>query len=136
MVFACWQAPAENGWARAPLEAALPFFREPPVTPDPKAPGPFAFADPNYLTEILTDAGWHEVKLKDWTGTILLPGQDALEAASFMMEMGPLSKIIKAQDLDSQAVLTALIEKLEKQANPDGRIEMPASVWLVEAHNA
>ena len=34
MVFACWQSPMKNLWAKAPLEAAMPFFKEPPTPPE------------------------------------------------------------------------------------------------------
>ena len=136
MVFACWQSPAKNDWAKAPLEAAQPFFKELPSPPDPKAPGPFAFADSEYLTDILMDAGWNAVELIDWTKPIQLPGRDAKETASFMIEMGPLSKIIKAQDLDFEDVQRALVERLRGKAKPDGTIEMQASVWIVKASKA
>ena len=133
MVFACWQSPLKNLWAKAPLEAAMPFFKEPPTPPEPHAPGPFAFADSEYLTDMLMDAGWKTVELTDWTSKIRLPGGDVEETAAFMMEMGPLSKIMKDQDLDEKRVQSALIEKLSGAANDDGTVDMQASVWIVKA---
>jgi len=50
-----------------------------------------------------------------------------------MMEMGPLSKIMKEQDLDEKRVQSALIEKLSGAANDDGTVDMQASVWIVKA---
>ena len=133
MVFACWQSPAKNAWAKAPLEAAMPFFKAMPQPPEPNAPGPFAFADSEYLTDVLIDAGWSSVDLKDWTGDIRLPGDGAEEAAAFMMQMGPLSKIIKEQELDFAQVQSALVEKLQQNANPDGTVDMQGSIWIVSA---
>lgn len=133
MVFACWQSPMKNLWAKAPLEAAMPFFKDPPPPPEPNAPGPFAFADSEYLTDTLKNAGWKTVELTDWTGEIRLPGEDAEDTAAFMMEMGPLSKIMKDQDLDEKRVQSALIEKLSQAANDEGTVDMPASVWIVKA---
>ncbi|MEP3891116.1 MAG: class I SAM-dependent methyltransferase [Hellea sp.] len=133
MSFACWQSPMKNMWARAPLEAAMPFLNHPPTPPKPHAPGPFAFADANYVTEILTKAGWHNIGLTDWTGDIRLPGRDAAEVASFMMEMGPLSRIMKEQNLDMEPVHAALIERLSEKASADGSIDMQASIWIVSA---
>lgn len=133
MVFACWQSPAKNAWAKAPLEAAMPFFKSMPTPPEPNAPGPFAFADSQYLSDVLMDAGWSSVELTDWTGDIRLPGDDAEEAAGFMMEMGPLSKIMKEQELDFAQVQSALVEKLKENANPDGTVDMQGSVWIVSA---
>ena len=133
MRFACWQSPMKNMWARAPLEAAMPFLTHPPTPPKPHAPGPFAFADADYVTEVLTKAGWHNIVLTDWTGDIRLPGHDAAEVASFMMEMGPLSKIMKEQSLDIEPVHAALIERLSKKAGVDGSVDMQASIWSVSA---
>ena len=133
MVFACWQSPMKNLWAKAPLEAAMPFFKQPPTPPEPHAPGPFAFADAEYLTDTLMDAGWKTVELTDWTGKIRLPGEDVEETAAFMIEMGPLSKIMKDQDLDQTRVQAALVKKLSQAANPDGTVDMQASIWIVEA---
>jgi len=36
MVFACWQSPAKNAWAKAPLEAAMRFFKSMPTPPEPR----------------------------------------------------------------------------------------------------
>ena len=111
----------------------MPFLKKPPEPPEPHAPGPFAFADSEYLTDILMDAGWKTAELTDWTGDIRLPGGEVDETAGFMMEMGPLSKIIAEQDLDFGAVRNALVEKLSQAANADGTIDMQASVWIVSA---
>jgi SAM-dependent methyltransferase len=61
LVFACWQALADNPWFVGPIVAP---FVPPPVPPAPgKNPtGPFAFADPGYTTGILTEAGWTDVE--------------------------------------------------------------------------
>lgn len=133
MCFACWQSPMKNMWARAPLEAAMPFLKHPPTPPKPYDPGPFAFADSNYVTAVLTSAGWHDIALTDWTGDVRLPGRDANEVASFMMEMGPLSRILKEQKLDMGPVHAALVEKLSEKASADGSIDMEASIWIVSA---
>lgn len=133
LVFACWQSPSKNAWAKAPLEVAMPFFKSVPVPPKPQAPGPFAFADAHYLKDILMKAGWSSIELTDWTGNVRLPGSDAEEAAAFMMEMGPLSKIMKDQDLDFEQVQGALVEKLRENANDDGTVDMQGSVWIVTA---
>lgn len=133
MVFACWRSPVHNMWAQAPLEAAMPFLTQALAPPDPNAPGPFAFADKDYLTSMLAEAGWSNVVVAEWSGDIQLPGKDAREISAFMMEMGPLSKIIKDQDLDMAPIQAALTEHLSEKAAPDGAVNMGASVWIVSA---
>lgn len=133
MVFVCWQSPIKNLWAKAPLDAALPFLKEPPSPPEPFAPGPFALADPHYIEGILEAAGWGSVDIKDWTGEIRLPGENTRESAAFMMEMGPLSRILKEQNLEFDKVQNALVDRLAQNANSEGAINMQASVWIVSA---
>jgi len=60
MAFVCWRPMAENPLMRAPMQAAAPLL--PPMPPpDPLAPGPFAFADPERVRRILTEAGFSGV---------------------------------------------------------------------------
>ena len=35
-----------------------------PAAPEPRAPGPFAFADTDYVTSILTDAGFGDIVIE------------------------------------------------------------------------
>ncbi len=133
MVFACWQAPALNMWARAPLEAAMPFLNAMPPMPEPGTPGPFAFADPDYVESVLSDAGWQNIKLSEWTGDIRVPGRDAGEATDFMLEMGPLSRVLKEQNLEIEPVRAALCERLKNAADSEGRIQLGAAAWIVSA---
>ena len=134
MVFACWQAPALNMWARTPLEAAMPFLNAMPPMPEPGTPGPFAFADVDYVASVLSDAGWQNIKLSEWTGDICIPGRDAGEATDFMMEMGPLSRVLKEQNLEIEPVRAALCDRLENEADSKGRIKLGAAAWIVSAN--
>ena len=63
LAFSCWQAAPLNEWAMAPMKAVLPLLSEPPTPPEPGAPGPFAFADPDRTRSILADAGWTKVSV-------------------------------------------------------------------------
>lgn len=133
LAFACWQSPVKNDWARAPLEVALPFLTTPPEPPKPNAPGPFAFADRSYLKQVLADAGWQDVTFTDWSGKMALPGTTVDEAADFMLKMGPLSRLIAEQELDFEAVKSALASKLQNHIDAEGVVHMGASAWIVTA---
>ncbi|MEE9347755.1 MAG: methyltransferase domain-containing protein [Robiginitomaculum sp.] len=133
MVFACWQGIADNMWARAALEVAMPFFKTAPTPPPPGAPGPFAFADSDALRAMLTKAGWTDVEIKDWSGDIRLPGGNAEESAAFMLEMGPLAGILKAQGLDMAPIEKNFIAYLRERESADGHIDMGSAAWIVSA---
>ncbi len=133
MTFICWQALQLNDWALAPLQAALPLLREPPPQPDPHAPGPFAFAEKDRVNSFLTDAGWNDVEIDAFTPQIILPGDDIAASANFMMQLGPLSRLIAAQGLDAAPIEEALRERLAANADGAGRVSMKSSCWVVSA---
>ena len=133
MTFACWKSLSENNWARAPLEAALPLLPEPPAPPPPGAPGPFAFADPDRVAEILHQAGFSEVSIDPWVGQVTLPGEDASQAAAFMLEIGPVARLVAEAGIDMERVKSTLFELLSQHASPNGRVAMPAGAWIVAA---
>ncbi len=62
LAFCCWQALAQNAWTALPLQAALTVLPRPPAPP-PRAPGPFAFAEPAYVQEVLSGAGWTDIQV-------------------------------------------------------------------------
>ena len=136
MAFACWQALGLNDWALAPLQAAMPFLKEAPAPADPTAPGPFAFQDKDRVAGILSDAGWKNVTIEPAEQAIVLPGDDTESTAKFMMQLGPLSRLLAAQGIDDALVEAALISLMQDHKTPDGRIAMKSACWLVSGDNA
>jgi len=57
MALVCWRTLAENPWMEVPMTAAAQHL-PPRPKPIPNAPGMFAFADPEHVTEVLIAAGW------------------------------------------------------------------------------
>lgn len=133
LAFACWQALSENAWALAPLQAALPYLAEPPSPPPPGMPGPFAFAERAHVSGVLSDAGWHDVAVVPWSGAITLPGEGPHEIAAFMIELGPVARLLAAQEADLAPVEAALRARMAELAGKDGRVALPAAAWIVTA---
>jgi len=57
MALVCWRSLAENPWMEVPMTAAAQHL-PPRPKPVPNAPGMFAFADRDHVTEVVTAAGW------------------------------------------------------------------------------
>ncbi len=133
LAFACWQPLHLNEWASAPMSAALPLLKQPPPPPEPGAPGPFAFEDANKTTAMLSRAGWKEAAATSWTGNIAVPGGDIRGTAEFMTKIGPMARLIKEQGIAPGRVLDRLVERLESHADANGRVHMPAAVWIITA---
>ncbi|MGL4543820.1 MAG: class I SAM-dependent methyltransferase, partial [Polymorphobacter sp.] len=92
LTFVCWRPLVENDWMRVPLAAALPLL--PPLPPpDPLAPGPFAFADPDRVRALLTGAGWHSVNVEPWDADIGSGDLDATVDLTF--RVGPLGMALR-----------------------------------------
>lgn len=97
LVFCCWQDFQDNPWVLVPLGAARPYLPEPEEEPDPRAPGPFALADVDYLHAILADAGFESVLIEPYYPTVHL-GDSLDEVMAFLQEIGPLSRALAELD--------------------------------------
>lgn len=135
LAFVCWRTAPENLWASTPLAAARPFLPEQPA-PDPNAPGPFAFADPQRILSILTDVGFHHVGTSKYDGVMRMGGDSAAIAAQ-TLQIGPLSRGVGEADEATRAkIVEAVRGAMEKFRTPDSEIAPPTACWLVSAVKA
>jgi SAM-dependent methyltransferase len=131
LAFVCWRPAQENAWASVPFAAARPLLPETPPA-DPLAPGPFAFADPDRVKMILTEAGFRAVKVEPLNTTNNL-GADLDAAAKQTLEIGPLARAAAQCDDAAKANIVAAVKKaLAQYVTPEG-ITPPAACWLVGA---
>jgi len=131
LVFLCWQAPRLNPWISVGGAAIAPFLPE-SETPDPKAPGPFAFADSSYLQAILQQAGFTDITM-DALDLDLNVGENLDAAMDFQTQVGPASRAIAELDgADKSRALAAARAALAPYETPDGVI-LGSATWLVSA---
>jgi len=132
IAFVCWRAPPENPWATAPLMAAKPFLPQQPP-PDPLAPGPFAFADPKRIEDVLSQSGFSDIRIET-LDSVMTVGTDLGLAASQTLQIGPLSRAVgDADEATRAAIVNAVQAALAHFVRPDGEIALPAACWLVGA---
>lgn len=135
MILLCWQAPASNPWMSTAGRIVQPFLAEAnpdAPAPDPKAPGPFAFGDGDYVREILEAAGFTQIRLDVAKADIKL-GDTVDEAMDFQSRIGPLSRALTELDGDArEQALAAVRSEFERLAGPDG-LTLGAAAWLVSA---
>jgi SAM-dependent methyltransferase len=132
LVFSCFRAAAENAWARE-IGALLP----PPVSAgDPKAPGPFAFADADYVHGLLTQAGWTGVHFEPVDFDYVAgAGEDAVgDALDFFHHIGPAARTIKTLEGAARADFIEQLRTLAAQHLHDGTVRFSAAAWIVRAH--
>ena len=134
MVFACWRPFPENPWMRVPLHAA--YAHVPPLPKlGPDDPGPFSFADAERVTRILTQAGFAEPRFTKRDFAMDLANGEGLDAAVRQAAgFGPASRAMEDQP---EAARTAATDAIRAALTPyvasDGRVALPAAIWLVDS---
>lgn len=131
LVFLCWQSPAENPWVSVAGRALQPHL---PVqeTPDPRAPGPFAFADPDYLNDVLVQAGYHNIVLDNTRATLHL-GDSLDSAMEFQGQIGPTARVLSEMEGEArESAIRAAREALSAHVTEAG-LDLGAATWLVSA---
>jgi len=104
----------------------------PKVTPDPHAPGPFAFADSARLRVILETAGFRQIEIAPFDSAMLI-GADIDDAMMTTMQVGPVSAMMRdVPDDQRTAVSAAVRDALSAHAGPGG-ITLAGATWVVSA---
>jgi len=129
--FVCWRTLSENPWMEVPMRAVLRHL--PPRPPsDPNAPGMFAFADPERVARILTDAGWADPVLTKLDCDLdIAAGRGLDEAVAQSTKIGAVNSWLRNQPSE---VIAAAIESLREALalHADGsHVRLPAAMWLV-----
>jgi SAM-dependent methyltransferase len=70
LCFACWAALEENRHWLIPYEVALRHLG-PPAPKPPRAPGPLAFSEPDYVRSVLEEAGYESIEIRRETPDII-----------------------------------------------------------------
>lgn len=134
MMFVCWRTFPENPWMRVPLHAA--YAHVPPLPKlGPDDPGPFSFADPERVTRILTQAGFAQPRFTKRDFAMDLANGEGLEAAVQQAAgFGPASRAMEDQPEAARAAAVGAIRAaLAPYAASDGRVALPAAIWLVDS---
>lgn len=127
--FVCWRAMTENPWMAEPLAAAEPFL--PPRAPaDPRAPGPYAFAEASRVRDILERAGYAGVGVSQFDTSV--GGGTLEEALDLALRVGPLGSALREAPALIPQVAPVVRDVLARYDSPRG-VLMPASVWIVTA---
>lgn len=133
MAFVCWRALAENPWMEVPMNAVS---RHLPPRPKavPNAPGMFAFADPERVSEVLTAADWAEPRLEKLDLDLdIAAGRGLEEAVDQSTKIGAVNSWLRNQPTD---VVSAAIASVRAALAPhvDGAsVRLPGAMWLVSS---
>jgi SAM-dependent methyltransferase len=133
MAIVCWRTSSENPWMEVPLTAVA---RHLPPRPKaaPHAPGMFAFADPDHVTEVLTAAGWAKPRFEKLDMDLdIAAGHGLDEAVVQLTEIDAVNSWLRNQPAD---VISAAVASLREALSPhtDGAsVRLPAAMWLISS---
>ncbi|HUQ12647.1 MAG TPA: methyltransferase domain-containing protein [Novosphingobium sp.] len=132
LVFSCFRSPGENLWAS---EVARAVGAVPPAGADPHAPGPFAFADPDYVSRILASAGWRAFHAEPVDFTYLAGEGDAPvgDALSYLTRIGPAARALRDFSKADRAAAKQRLAALLAERCEGAAVAFPAAAWIVTA---
>ncbi len=127
LAFTCFRGVEHNPWA-GEIAKLLP---EQPLT-DPRAPGPFAFADADYVADILARAGWRHatpepVDYRYIAGAGTDPVADAL---TFFQKIGPASRILHTLEGAAREDFLVSLTQLLRKHRTSGTVSFDAAAWI------
>jgi len=133
MALVCWRTLAENPWMEVPMTAAAQHL-PPRPKPLPNAPGMFAFADPEHVTEVLTAAGWAPPRFEKLDMDLdIAAGRGLEEAVVQSIRIGAINSWLRDQPpVVVSAVAAALREALAPYADGAG-VRLPGAMWLISS---
>jgi SAM-dependent methyltransferase len=130
---AVWAPARDNLWIAA-MMGVLGRHLELPA-PVPRAPGPFALDDPDYIHALLGGAGFVDIDIVAWDGMQQVGGAGSSpeSAVAFVLEALSFGELLAdAAPAVQSAVSAELIALFAQHAGPDG-VAMPARAWFVTA---
>ncbi|MEP7024732.1 MAG: class I SAM-dependent methyltransferase [Actinomycetota bacterium] len=133
LAFVCWQSLARNPLFSVAREAVeeVTQIRQPP--PDGAEPGPFAFADPDRVRQILAGAGWSGVQVQPQEDELVLDEESISERAAAAIAPGSAGGVLDGAPDEIRAQVTERVRAGLLAFRRDGLVRFRRAVWLVTA---
>jgi SAM-dependent methyltransferase len=142
LVFACWRSEDENPMFGLGSKILVDALDPKPEPPEPGAPGPTAFADPERPVSALKAAGWDAVKADafDFTCDYGIDGGDGVEERLATILKGGVGRLAEEQlrprlGEDGWNSLVDEVRAELRRHRVDGVLRFPGAVWIVTATN-
>ncbi len=135
IAFVCWRAQADNAWAHVPFAAVHAALPDVPLGVQDRAsgPGPFSFADRDFLQSMLQRAGYTEIDIAPVDQAVELADAGLDAAARFALTAGPAARLLaNASEQDRQRAAAAVRDALAPYLVNE-RVALPGAAWAVLA---
>ena len=134
LAFCCWQPRAVNPFMTVPAMAALELLPAPPEMP-PRTPGPFAFEEADYVTEVLTSAGFESVVVTPLQQPLTFGrGLSLTDIVERLVQIGPIAQMVREASEDlQQPVRDKVIDAVAPFYTQDAGMTLDGQFWQVTA---
>jgi ubiquinone/menaquinone biosynthesis C-methylase UbiE len=129
--FVCWAPVGQNPWFTVPLEVAKRHLGAPEPKP-PRAPGPLAFSEAEYVQDILARAGFANIRIDPFR-TAMESSETLEQQAKLFLKLGPAARLIAEREPDAETLQTLtsdLITELAGYKTGD-QVSLRATVYYV-----
>ncbi len=131
MAILSWRSLPENPWMQVPMNAVAQHL-PPRPPPAPHAPGMFAFADPERVTDVLTASGWAAPRLERLDMDLdFAAGRGLEEAVVQSTQIGAVNSWLRSQPVE---VIAAAVESIREALVPYSEgdsVRLPGAMWLI-----
>jgi SAM-dependent methyltransferase len=133
MAFVCWRPLTENPWMGVPMQAASHHL-PPRPKPNPQAPGMFAFADPQRVSQLLAAAGWAPPRLEKLDLDLdIAAGRGLEEAVVQSTQIGAINSWLRGQPAEIVSAAIASIREALAPHVAGASVRLPGAMWLVSS---
>ncbi|HWK41419.1 MAG TPA: methyltransferase domain-containing protein [Croceibacterium sp.] len=132
LMFSCFRDRRDNP-VFTDITRLLP---DPPAPPaDPRAPGPFAFADRDYVEGILRGAGWNGIAFESFDFAMIAgAGEDPVEdALGYFSTIGSAARAVRELDDDAREAFADRVCDHARRNLREGIVSLRAAAWIVTA---
>lgn len=136
MAIVCWRSLAENPRMEVPMNAVARHV-PPRPKPVPHAPGMFAFADPERVSEVLTASAWAPPGFEKLDADLdIAAGRGLEEAVVQSTQIGAVNSWLRNQPAEVVSVaIASLREALEPYVDGTS-VRLPGAMWLISSASA
>ena len=131
--FVAWQNAAANEWMSLPALTAMSVLGVLRTPPDPEAPGPLSFADPDRVRRILAEAGFRDVEVAAANDFVVTAEDRVPEVAHTSTRTGVVAELLNDADDETRASVVAAIEKTMRDRVENGEMRAARGYLLVTA---
>jgi SAM-dependent methyltransferase len=128
----CWRKTTENPWIALPLEVTSSLLSTEPI--DPNVPGPFSLSSRDRIVSLMRTAGYSGVNVEPLDLPLFI-GRSAEEAATLMVDLGPVGRAILGASPDVRFRAVEAVAAALAPYTTASQVKMPSAAWLVTAQS-